>query len=126
MGQVSVALEGELAGEASLAGVIGGGSGLLDNENAARQAGGLVSFIRSNSGIGALGEAASAKAISKLEGMGVKLGHKLTIQGKWSKSDGYGLEVNLERVSQIEFGDSPRDLVYVLVENVQRVFRIKV
>jgi hypothetical protein len=141
------ALEAELSGEAmlgahelnelvmggrwlsgmigKLGGIVGGGAGLIQDKNAARRVGGLATFIRDSSGAGVLAEAASAKAISKLQGMGVKLGHKLTVKGSWEGGK-YGLDLSLERVSQIEYGKNPRDLVYVLVENVQRVFRIKV
>jgi hypothetical protein len=110
----------------SVANMIRGGQGMVDDQNAARQVGGLVSFIHSSSGVGVLAEGASAQAISQLSGMGVSLGHKLTVKGTWSASSGFGLEIDLERVGQIEFGDSPRDTVYVLVENVQRVFKIQV
>jgi len=140
------ALEGELSGQAmmdagdlsevivggrwlsgmisNLASIIGGGAGLLDDQNAARRVGGLAAFIHRSSGIGVMAEAASSRAISQLEGMGVKLGHKLSVKGTWEEGKGFGLEINLERVSQIEFGENPRAMVYVLVENVQRVFRI--
>jgi len=145
-GQLS-AIEAELSGEAmigadklnelvvggrwlsgmisQLGGIIGGGSGLLSDQNAARKAGSLASFIKRSSGVGALAEAASAKSIAKLKGMGVKLGHKITLRGTWENGK-YGLEIAMERVSQIEFGENSRDLVYVLVENIQRVFKIKV
>lgn len=108
-----------------LGGIVGGGAGMVQDKNAARRIGGLASFIKDSSGSGVLAEAASAKAIAQLKNMGVKLGHKLTVKGTWEGGK-YGLEIALERVSQIEYGKNPRDLVYVLVENVQRVFRIKV
>jgi hypothetical protein len=110
----------------SLGRIVGGGAGMLDDASAARQVGGLASFISQSSGTGVLAEAASARALASLEGMGVKLGHKLSVLGKWEAGKGYGLDITLERVSQIEFGDNPRDTVYVLVENVQRVFQIHV
>lgn len=141
-------LEAELAGEAmigadqlselvvggrwlsgvigQLGGIVSGGSSLLGEPQAARRAGGLASFIHQSSGSGVLAEAASARAITQLRGMGVNLGHKLTLKGTWEEGKGYGVEILLERVSQIEYGDNPRDLVHVLVENVQRVFRIQV
>lgn len=109
----------------TVAGIISGGSGMLDDASAARRAGALASFMRQNSGIGVLAEAASARAISQLADMGVNLGHKLTVAGSWEQGKGFGLEIGLERVQQIEFGENPRDLVYVLVENVQRVFNIQ-
>lgn len=110
----------------NVASIITGSAGMLDDDNAARQAGGLAAFMHRGSGVGVLAEAASARAISQLEGMGVNLGHKFTVAGTWDRDKGFGMELGLERVSQIEFGDNPRDLVYVLVENVQRVFNIKI
>lgn len=111
--------------------MIQGGQGLIDNSNVQRQVGGMISFIQQNSGIGQLAEGASAQAISNLRGMGVNLGHKLTVKVSWTAGEGFGLEVLLERVGQIEFSTNPsnptpRDTVYVLVENVQRVFRISI
>lgn len=120
----------------SVAGILSGGSGLLQDENAARQVGGLAAFVRQSSGIGMLAEGASARALSQLRGMGVSLGHKLTVAAKWEQGKGFSLEVALERVQRIEFSAeqladadhqaSPRDTVYVLVENLQRVFRLQV
>jgi len=115
----------------SLISIIQGGQGLVQDENVARQVGGMASFIGQSSGIGQLAEGASARAIDNLSGMGVSLGHKLTVKVSWTAGQGYGLEITLERVGQIEFSTNPRnptprDTVYVLVENVQRVFQITV
>jgi hypothetical protein len=142
------ALEVEVAGEASLGGeeltevLVGGrwlsgmigtvqgmitrGSGMVQDGDARRQIGSMAQFVGRNSGVGVLAEAASARAIDRLSSMGASLGHKLSVKGTWERGKGFGLEINLERTSNIEIGDSPRDTVYVLLENVQRVFKITV
>ena len=111
--------------------ILQGGQGMLDDQNAARQVGGMISFVQQSSGLGALAEGASAQALDNLRGMGVSLGHKLTVKVSWEAGKGLGLEILLERVGQIEFSTNPsnptpRDTVYVLVENVQRVFKISI
>lgn len=73
-----------------------------------------------------MAEAASAQAIEQLSSLGVKLGHELSVKGTWKAGVGFGVDITLSRKSEIEFGDSPADLVYVLVENLQRVFQIHV
>lgn len=142
------AIEAELAGSANINGeqlnelvvggrwlsglisqlgsIISGGSGLLKDQDAARQVGSLASFVSNASGSGVLVEAASARAIDRLKSMGVSLGHKLTLKGVWDAQKGLGLEITLERTQTIEFGDGPTDVVHVLLENVQRVFQVKV
>lgn len=142
------ALEGELSGKAPLDGekledlvmagewfsgtitqlgsIIGGGAGLLEDHDAARKAGGLARFVLDCSGVGMVAKGASKEAIEKLEGMGVEVSHKLTLKGAWEKEKGYSLQIDLERSNEIKYGEDEKALVYVLVENVQRVFRIKI
>lgn len=113
-----------LSGMISQAGsLISEKSGAVSNSGA-RQVGALGSFMVNGSAAGALASTAAAKAIDKLDRYGVKLGHKLSIKGTWTEGKGFELDVDLERVRQIEFGDGPRDTVYVLLENVDRVFKI--
>ncbi|MFT5680455.1 MAG: hypothetical protein ACI8RZ_001361 [Myxococcota bacterium] len=111
----------------SLSDCITGGSGLLADGNAARKAGALAQFVNNNSGLGVAAEAGTAKALKSLSGFnGVKLGHRLNVQAKWSTSNGFGLDISMDRVSKIEFGDAPTDLVYVVLENIQELFKVSV
>jgi hypothetical protein len=140
-------VEGELSGAANLSGgelnelvvggrwlsgvisqlgsILSGGSGLLQKDDAARKAGALGSFVANVTFGGALVEKASADAISKLNGMGVEVGHRLNLKAGWDAKEGMSLEISLERTNTIEYGDSLTDRVHVLLENVQRVFKIK-
>lgn len=93
----------------------------------AAQIGALGSFVVRNSTLG-LGVEAGTQAV--LEGArnfnGVNVGHKITAKGTYDRQDGFGFEVALDRVSQIEFGENARAPVYVLLENIQNVFTLKV
>ncbi len=109
----------------SLSDCITGGSGLLADDNAARKAGALAAFINANSGLGVAAEAGTAKALSSLSAFnGVKLGHRLNVAAKWTAAKGFSLDISLDRVSKIEFGDAPTDMVYVALENIQELFKV--
>lgn len=49
-----------------------------------------------------------------------------TVEGTCDREAGYGLGATPEHASRIGTGDNPRDTVYILVENAQRVFRSQV
>jgi hypothetical protein len=106
--------------------VISGQSGLAGNDTtAARQVGSLVGFIHNNSTLGLGVPAASQAALQNLSRFnGVTIAHKLTVEGGWSASDGYGLGVKLERLQKVQFGNNDRDLIYAELENVQQVFEV--
>ena len=110
----------------TLSSVITGGQGVLDDANTARRVGGITSMLSQVSASGSLAEGAAAQAIDGLQGVGVTLAHKVTVKGVWDASKGYGAELSLERVGGIEVGRNVRDRFYLLVENLQRVFQIKV
>ncbi len=112
---------------ASIGDACAANSGLGGDNGGAAQVGALGRFVVQNSTLG-LGVEAGTQAV--LEGArgfnGVNVGHKITAKGTYDRQDGLGFEVTLDRVSQIEFGDNPRASVYVLLENVQNVFTLKV
>ena len=110
----------------TLTSLMTGGQGVLDDQNAARRGGGIASTLGEVSASGALAEGAAAQAIDGLRGAGVTLAHKVTVKGVWDASKGYGAELTLERVGGIEVGRNERDRFYLMVENLQRVFQIKV
>ncbi|MBN2799241.1 MAG: hypothetical protein JXX28_08865 [Deltaproteobacteria bacterium] len=142
-------IEAELSGEAMISGkelsslaqggsllsgmvsqfgkLIGGTSGMMKDGTAARKVGAFASLVGSATGLGNLATGASIKAIDKMGNMGAKLGHKLSIKGTYDvgKSD-FGLELTLERVSEISYGDADKDTFAVVAENIQRVFQIKI
>lgn len=110
----------------TLTSLMTGSSGMLDDDNATRRVGGIASTLGQVSASGALAEGAAAQAIDGLRGAGVTLAHKVTVKGVWEAGKGYGAELTLERVGGIEVGRNERDRFYLLVENLQRVFQIKV
>jgi hypothetical protein len=124
---------GTVVGARWVSGVVGqlnslitGGAGILNDDNAARRVGGITSTLSQMSMSGSLAEGAAAQALNNLEGVGVTIAHKITVKGQWDAAKGYGAEITLERVGGIQVGRNVRDRLYVLVENLQRVFQIKI
>jgi hypothetical protein len=112
----------------NLASTVKGTKGMFQkNPTTGQQVGSFANFLMAQSG-GRLGvEAGTHAALSRVSGFaGVKVGHKVTVKGTMSAEGKPGLEVKLERTSAIQFGDSPRSKVFVLLENVQPVFFFKV
>jgi hypothetical protein len=103
-----------------------GGSGVLNDDNAVQRIGGIASTLNQVSMSGSLAEGAAAQAIDGLAGASVTIAHKVTVKGAWDVSKGYGAELTLERVGGVQIGRNERDRVFVLVENLQRVFQLKV
>jgi hypothetical protein len=104
--------------------MIGQGAAIGDDETA-RSIGSLAKFVSANAGLGVGVEAGTQKALEQL-GLhpGVKIGHALKIGVKWTAKDGYSMELRLDRTNTIELGSTPRDTVYLLVEQMQQVFRV--
>jgi hypothetical protein len=111
----------------SMAGLISTSKANISDPNGARMAGSMASFCMENAGLGVGVEMGTQQALQGLSNFnGVKIGHKLTVKASLDKNNKFGLEVTLEKVTTIEFGDNPRDTIYALVEDTQRVFQVKV
>lgn len=67
----------------------------------------------------------AAGALDRLSSFnGINVGHMITAKASWEQGRGLSWELVLERTGRIEFGDNPRDRVYMLLENIDRVFRL--
>lgn len=112
----------------NMVGVVKGTQGMFKkNATTAQQVGSFGNFLAAHSGARLGIEAGTHAALSRVSGFGgVKVGHKITVKGAISGEGKPSLEVKLERTSNIQFGDSPRSKVYVMLENVQPVFGFKI
>lgn len=105
--------------------IIDKSSGMMPDAEAGRQAGAMARLLGLSIGGDVVMAGATRKALAKLSKFNaIKLGHKLTFKGAYGPSAGLSGEIILERSSSVEFGDSPRDTVYVALENIQQIFRI--
>lgn len=93
--------------------------------NTARRVGAISRIVQDCSVGGTIADAATRQAILRRLSAptAAKFGQKLCIKAEWSGRN-VSLSVELQRTSEIEVGDNPRALVYVLLENTSRIFAL--
>lgn len=113
-----------------VAGIVGTVQGLIRGTSgvdgsAAQRFGSVLGLVRTHSfGVNVGSTAALQAARSRVQNLAsANIGQKLTIAVGFNPS-ATTLDITLERLSQIEVGRNPRDAVYLLVENLDRIIRI--
>ena len=109
-----------------LVGVVQGTSGMVTDDETARQVGSIADFIADNSGLG-LGTAwGTQKALEGIPSFqGVSVGHKLSLIVESDKDEGFTIELRLDRTSSFEFGDEQSSGVHLEIESAEQVFSVK-
>ena len=90
-----------------------------------QRVGQLASLIKDTSVSGIVLSHYANDALSRLQGFnGLNIGHKVSVNASYSRGQFSG-EFNLERYSEIEYGDGPRDTVHLLLQNIDPVISVK-
>lgn len=113
----------------NMVGAVRGTSGMFQkNPTTAQKVGSFANFLSGQTGAGLAVQSGTHAALSRAGGSfaGLKVGHKITVKGALSGEGKPSLEIKLERTSEIQFGANPRSKVFVLLENVQPVFSVKI
>ncbi|MFH1467676.1 MAG: DUF4157 domain-containing protein [Pseudomonadota bacterium] len=109
-----------------LAGKVRGVIGEKDFHKGRAQAAAVDTLAGISGGKFAL-ESGTDKAIKALnkDFPGVKLGWKVSVGVGWNDEGQHKVEIKLDKLTTFEVGEDSKSLVYVLVENIQNLFKLK-